>query len=509
MHPSAMSNGLRFVEKYLSRMPEIRVLDVGSYDVNGSLKPCFEKSGWDYVGLDYKGTPQENVNYFIMPDGGFPFENDSFDVIVSSSCLEHDLAFWNTFAEMIRVSRDGALIYLNVPSEGPYHPHPVDCWRFQKDAFKALSSAFPQVELLESYITPEEQWRDNVGIFRVSCSDAYLENEYGEEFYDKIHEGSLRSAEIVIPLLFKWIQPERVIDAGCGSGAWLSVIRSLGADNVLGLDGSWAEKIYKLEPHTFIPADLNLPLPVDGPFDLALSLEVAEHLPSGRAESFIAELVRLSNVILFSAAVPSQGGVRHLNEQWPEYWAGLFDSHGYRALDIIRPEIWDNDQVEWWYRQNILVFCRGNEIPALFPGIEYSDSSMLSRVHEDGQAGDRSQHCSTGRRAPENDMCFEDRAGSNPAINRYSPYRNESGFYGGTFESGNDGFKQQLLSERFHLEKRLKAELLEAEASLAGMRRLLRTERRHKQNLLNSSSWRLTYPIRWFKDTILGLFGRK
>ncbi len=134
---------------------------------------------------------------------------------------------------------------------------------------------------------------------------------------------------------------------------------------------------------------------------------------------------------------------------------------------------------------------------------------MLSRVHEDGQAGDRNQHWSTGRRAPENDMCFKNRAGSVPAINRYSPYKNESGFYGGTFESGNDGFKQQLLSERFHLEKRLKAELLEAEASLAGIRRLLRAERRHKQNLMNSSSWRLTYPIRWFKDTIWGLFGRK
>ena len=180
MHTSAMQNGKRFIEKYLAEDMLLEILDVGSCDVNGSLKQLFVRPGWNYSGLDWQGEPAENVDYHLMEDGSFPFEDGSFDVIVSSSCLEHDQAFWLTFSEMLRVSRDQGLIYLNVPSKGPYHPFPQDFWRFQLDAFEALSSSFPQAELLESYITPEGQWHDNVGIFRVNHQVLP-----GGEIYDK------------------------------------------------------------------------------------------------------------------------------------------------------------------------------------------------------------------------------------------------------------------------------------------------------------------------------------
>jgi hypothetical protein len=83
-----------------------------------------------------------------------------------------------------------------------------------------------------------------------------------------------------------------------------------------------------------------------------MSLEVAEHLPPDRSNSFIAELTALAPVALFSAAIPQQGGTDHINERWQSYWAGLFKKRGFSPLDVIRPAVWENDAVERWYRQN-------------------------------------------------------------------------------------------------------------------------------------------------------------
>ena len=79
-------------------------------------------------------------------------------------------------------------------------------------------------------------------------------------------------------------------------------------------------------------------------------------MPSGSASKFVDSLVRLASVVLFAAAIPGQGGIMHVNEQWPGYWVSLFSQHGYTAIDAIRPLVWDNDDVEWWYAQNTLLF---------------------------------------------------------------------------------------------------------------------------------------------------------
>jgi hypothetical protein len=97
-------------------------------------------------------------------------------------------------------------------------------------------------------------------------------------------------------------------------------------------------------------------------FDLAVSLEVAEHLESGFAKGFVRSLVKLSSLVLFSAAIPYQGSPFHVNEQWPDYWAALFAEHGYVVIDCIRPTIWNNDQVEWWYAQNTLLFAEKDQL---------------------------------------------------------------------------------------------------------------------------------------------------
>ncbi len=116
---------------------------------------------------------------------------------------------------------------------------------------------------------------------------------------------------------------------------------------------------------------------------MACSLEVAEHLPRLSAEGLIASLVNLAPVVMFSAAVPNQGGLSHINEQPQSFWARLFASHNYLALDCIRPKVFGARNVEWWYRQNTLVYCRPDKLPAgMSPVSEPYESTASSEIIE-------------------------------------------------------------------------------------------------------------------------------
>ena len=95
-------------------------------------------------------------------------------------------------------------------------------------------------------------------------------------------------------------------------------------------------------------------------FDLAICLEVAEHLSPDIGIHLVKLLTNLSDVILFSAAVPHQGGINHINEQWAEYWQEIFAEHGYEYYDVIRPKIWNNKNVKWWYKQNSFLVVKKN-----------------------------------------------------------------------------------------------------------------------------------------------------
>lgn len=100
----------------------------------------------------------------------------------------------------------------------------------------------------------------------------------------------------------------------------------------------------------------------DREFDLVVCLEVAEHLLKNNASSFIDYISSFAPIIFFSAAVPGQGGANHINEQWPEYWSKLFFDRGFQCLDIIRPLIWNNSQVEPWYSQNSFLYIKTSHI---------------------------------------------------------------------------------------------------------------------------------------------------
>lgn len=171
MHESAYIHAANFRAEYLPEsISELIVLDVGSYDVNGTLAPIFE--GANYIGVDQCKGP----NVTLVAEGSdLPFKNNYFDACVSSSCFEHDPEFWTSFLEICRVTKPGGFIYINAPSNGPYHAHPIDCWRFLSDSWLALShyatrNGFP-VALLQSYIgepSPDSDWEDSVGIYQRS-----------------------------------------------------------------------------------------------------------------------------------------------------------------------------------------------------------------------------------------------------------------------------------------------------------------------------------------------------
>jgi hypothetical protein len=171
-------------------------------------------------------------------------------------------------------------------------------------------------------------------------------------------EGSAESAAVSVPLVLEAVEPESVVDVGCGLGHWLAVVKEHGVEDVRGYDGPWVDRSHLLiAPPEFAVADLNRPLSVERRFDLALCLEVAQILGPERAESLVDALVALSDVVVFSAAVPGQGGILHENEQWPFYWAELFAAHGYAASDPFRFKLWERDEVRWWFRQNMVCYC--------------------------------------------------------------------------------------------------------------------------------------------------------
>jgi SAM-dependent methyltransferase len=218
-------------------------------------------------------------------------------------------------------------------------------------------------------------------------------NPYDASYYAT--EGpaaNLQSAKTVVPIVMSLVQPRSVVDVGCGSGAWLSIFRECGADRILGLDGDYVEPSWLVIPnHCFRAIDLSKPFDVDAKFDLVVCLEVAEHLPKESSAEFVRSLVNLAPIVLFSAAIPLQGGTHHVNEQWPEFWQSLFRRHGYRALDLIRTRIWKNPEVKYWYRQNIFLFVREDLIAIkqeFVSAAQYSDdlllihSSIMERQHD-------------------------------------------------------------------------------------------------------------------------------
>jgi SAM-dependent methyltransferase len=189
--------------------------------------------------------------------------------------------------------------------------------------------------------------------------------EYGEDFYGYLSRFALQSARQAVGKLSAVLPLRSVVDFGCGQGAWLRAWSEAGA-SVTGLDGPYVDRARLLiEQDDFHPADLAQPIDLGQQFDLVQSLEVAEHLPASRARTFVETLVAHGPLVLFSAAVPGQGGENHINEQPLSYWRALFRARGYAAIDYLRPLIVGDVGIEHWYRYNMLLYAREDAFTAL------------------------------------------------------------------------------------------------------------------------------------------------
>jgi len=181
---------------------------------------------------------------------------------------------------------------------------------------------------------------------------------YDRAFFDNLTSGAMDSARIIVPLAIDLIGPRSVVDVGCGEGAWLRVFADHGIDDYLGVDGNYVDRSRLLIPlDRFRPVALTQLAPLGRSFDLTVCLEVAEHLSARHAPGFIKYLTELAPVVLFSAAVPGQGGTHHVNERWPWYWQEQFAENRFVRLDPIRARVWREPSIDWWYRQNIVVYA--------------------------------------------------------------------------------------------------------------------------------------------------------
>lgn len=225
MHDTALAIGKLAIEIY-GAGAATRILDVGSADVNGTLRQ-FAGPDFDYVGLDLESGP--GVDVVIKPQASFPFEDESFDLVVATSVLEHDPAFWQTFLEMCRVARDGGFVYVNAPSNGLIHRYPEDHWRFYPDCGRALSrwakSQGMAIELVESFTASrrDDIWNDFAAVFRkgASSSTQRTRNLHSEIDCDNIIVGD--EGEILNPRCET--EDMRLLSAEIGKNAELSLER--------------------------------------------------------------------------------------------------------------------------------------------------------------------------------------------------------------------------------------------------------------------------------------------
>lgn len=194
---------------------------------------------------------------------------------------------------------------------------------------------------------------------------------HDEEFHNET------AANEILPYIFKLLPVTEAIDFGCGTGSWLSAAKKLGVKKIFGVDGIRVDQeIFKLADDEFLLHDLKTPLNLKKKFDIAFCLEVVEHLPDTAAENIVEMITNHADVVLFAAAIPDQTGDHHINEQWPSYWEKLFRKKGYKPYDILRPLFWNNANVDWWYRQNILMYAK-----VQIENLGQPNNEVLSLVH--------------------------------------------------------------------------------------------------------------------------------
>jgi SAM-dependent methyltransferase len=182
---------------------------------------------------------------------------------------------------------------------------------------------------------------------------------YRNDWHVRHHEKTRYSAEVILKILLKVLPVSSILDVGCGHGDWLRVALDLGTQEIAGCDGPWIDGNALFIPReSYRCVNLQMPLRLERRFDLTICLEVAEHLSETYALTIVKSLAHHSDVVFFGAAIPYQGGYRHVNEQWPSWWSKHFAEQGFLHFDPVRRAVWDDPSVHFWYKQNALLYVR-------------------------------------------------------------------------------------------------------------------------------------------------------
>ena len=205
---------------------------------------------------------------------------------------------------------------------------------------------------------------------------------YSTSYFEQSLRGCVEAGRLILRQVLENHQVGSLLDIGCGIGTWLRAAGELGIKDLTGLDGQYIDLNSVLfDPAVFVATDLSKPFRLPRRFDLAVCSEVAEHFPHERAPGLVRDIAATSDVIVFSAALPFQGGDDHFNEQWPEYWAILFRQNGFVCFDPFRDQIWNDAVAESWYAQNALLYVKeGHHLETKLDRYR-ADRRSLSRVH--------------------------------------------------------------------------------------------------------------------------------
>ena len=208
---------------------------------------------------------------------------------------------------------------------------------------------------------------------------------YPSEWHRIFGEQTDQSARIILPPLIDLFEAKSLVEIGCGHAHWSRAAQDHGVSDLLALDGPWnSSGELHIDRADFREVDLSEPLVLDRQFDMAICLEVAEHVAQEHAATLVSSITAAADIILFGAAIPLQGGHGHINEQWPSYWRKLFENEGYEPFDLVRRNHWSDKRIHYWYRQNSFAYIRKTNSAAVaraHSALAATDQTLMDAVH--------------------------------------------------------------------------------------------------------------------------------